>query len=293
MTTTTAQSKDAAQAACRALGMDPRGLTPLRIHATAVYLLPGQETVVRVSPGSRAEAIARATALTRWLADQDFPCVEPLHRPVHHEHHIVSFWRHYPQDRRKQPPAEHLGGLLRQLHDLPPPPLDLPVYQPLAALRQAVTSSSCLSQTTRTWLTETCDNLIRAYQDLESPLGTGLVHADAYPGNTLWDGRDGALVRLADWDEAATGPRELDLANTYQGTRFGRPPAELDAFTRAYGYDPRAWEGLPVLIAIRDLHTLGSFIRRADTGDTQATRQLQHRLDTLRSGDTSTRWDIF
>ncbi|WP_370417328.1 phosphotransferase enzyme family protein [Streptomyces sp. QH1-20] len=290
MTTTTAQSKDAAQAACRALGMDPRGLTPLRVHATAVYFLPGQETVVRVSPGARGEAIERATGLTRWLAGQGFPCVEPLHRPVHHEQHVVSFWRHYPQDRRKQPPAEHLGGLLRQLHDLPPPPLDLPVYQPLATLRQAVTGSSFLTQEIRAWLIETCDHLLRAYQDLEFPLGIGLVHADAYPGNTLWDGN---LVRLGDWDEAATGPRELDLANTYQGIRFGRLPEELDAFTRAYGYDPRTWEGLPVLIAIRDLHTLGPFIRRADTGDTQATVQLQHRLDTLRSGDTATRWDIF
>lgn len=87
-----------------------------------------------------------------------------------------------------------------------------------------------------------------------------------------------------------TGPAGRDLA---PGTRFGQPPGKLDAFTRAYGYDPRAWEGLPVLIAIRDLHTLGSFIRRADTGDAQAAMQLQHRLDTLRSGDTTTRWDIF
>ncbi|MEV4927880.1 phosphotransferase family protein [Streptomyces roseoverticillatus] len=61
------------------------------------------------------------------------------------------------------------------------------------------------------------------------------MHGDAYPGNTLWDGES---VRLGDWDEAATGPRELDLANTHQGARFGRTPAAIDAFTSAYGHSP-------------------------------------------------------
>ncbi|UQI45897.1 phosphotransferase [Streptomyces sp. HU2014] len=57
-------------------------------------------------------------------------------------------------------------------------------------------------------------------------------------------------------------------------------------------YDPRDGQG-PLLIAIRDLHTLGSFIRRAGTGDTEATRQLEHRRSTLRSGHTTARWDTF
>nr|WP_079109989.1 phosphotransferase [Streptomyces roseifaciens] len=161
---------------------------------------------------------------------------------------------------------------------------------PLAQLSATVARSSYLTPDIRTWLTRTITELLTAYRKLHFPLGTGLIHGDAYPGNTLWDGTS---VRLGDWDEAATGPRELDLANTHQGVRFGRTPTAIEAFTRAYGHDPRGWPGLPVLIAMRDLHTLGSFIRRADTGDPHATRQLEHRLSTLRSGSTTARWDIF
>ncbi|MFI9311029.1 phosphotransferase enzyme family protein [Streptomyces triculaminicus] len=291
MTTTTARPEDAAHAACRAMGLDTRGLASLRNHATAVFFLPFEDTVVRVSPSAKTNEVRTAVTLTRWLVDQGFPATEPLLQPVQLDAFTITFWKHYPQDQRAQPPAEHLGALLRQLHDLPPPPVDLPVYQPLASLSRAVASSTSLSQDIRTWLTETMTALLHAYEGLDSLLGTGLVHGDAYPGNTLWDGA--SVVRLGDWDEAAVGPRELDLANTLQGIRFGRSQQTISAFTRAYEYDPRTWDGLPVLIAIRDLHTLGSFIRRADTGDPQAGRQLQHRLDTLRAGNRSARWDTF
>ncbi|MEU1820278.1 phosphotransferase [Streptomyces roseifaciens] len=291
MTTTPARPEHAAYAACRALGLGTRGLTSLRNHATAVFLLPAENAVIRVSPSDKANDVRTTVALTRWLTGQGFLATEPLFQPVQLDAYTISFWKHYPQDERAQPPAEHLGALLRQLHDLTPPPIELPAYHPLASLRQTVVSSASLQQGIRTWLTETINTLLHAYQGLDSPLGAGLVHGDAYPGNTLWDGA--STVRLGDWDEAAIGPRELDLANTLQGVRFGRTEQAISAFTRAYGYDPRTWDGLPVLIAIRDLHTLGAFIRRADAGDTQAARQLQHRLGTLRTNDQSARWDTF
>jgi aminoglycoside phosphotransferase (APT) family kinase protein len=119
-------------------------------------------------------------------------------------------------------------------------------------------------------------------------LGYGWIHGDAYPGNTLWDG-DRAL--LADWDEVGTGPRELDLVNTHQGVRFGRPQAERDAFTAAYGYDVTTWAGFPVLREMRDLHTLGSYIRLADARNERAATELGFRLDTLKRGDADVQWN--
>ena len=52
------------------------------------------------------------------------------------------------------------------------------------------------------------------------PLPAGMIHGDAWRGNLL---RDGHRVVLADWDEVSTGPREIDLVPTLQGTRFGLP----------------------------------------------------------------------
>ncbi|MGW1158937.1 phosphotransferase family protein [Streptomyces sp. NPDC002519] len=289
MTTTYAAQEDAIRDACRALGLSARGLTPLRRHATSVYLLPQDGIVARVSPWDQREAVARSVVLTRWLAGQGLAVTETIHvpQPIECPPYTITLWAHYPQPEGPPPSPEHLGGLLRQLHSLPPPPVKLPPYRPLATLQETVHRSTALSSNDRSWLQEAAAAVLDAYSHLDFPLGEGLVHGDAYPGNTLWNGTS---ALLGDWDEAAFGPREIDLANTFQGVRFGRTQQELRAFAHAYGHDPTQWSGLSVLTRMRDLHALGSFIRRADTGDGAAVEQLAFRLRTLRSNDHEATW---
>jgi aminoglycoside phosphotransferase (APT) family kinase protein len=165
--------------------------------------------------------------------------------------------------------------------------VQLSPYQPLKNLGDSVTASTSLPLEDRAWLLARRSELLEKYAQLDFPLRYGWIHGDAYPGNTLWDG-DRAL--LGDWDEVGTGPRELDLVNTHQGARFGRSRAERDAFTRAYGYDVTTWPGFPVLREMRDLHTLGSYIRLADTGNEQAATQLRYRIATLKHGDVNALW---
>ncbi|MDX2828238.1 aminoglycoside phosphotransferase family protein [Streptomyces ipomoeae] len=188
---------------------------------------------------------------------------------------------------RRPVTGQLLGSLLRSLHDLPAPPFELPTFQPLSSLKLTLSISTYLTVPQREWLAARQTLLLEAYRNLEFPLGYGHIHADAYPGNTLWDA---SSVRLGDWDEAAIDPREVDLANTFQGVRFGRSVRELDDFSLRYGYDIRNWSGLPVLCGIRDLHTLGSFIRRADLGDEAAAGQLNHRIATLMEEDSEAQW---
>ncbi|MGH3601349.1 MAG: hypothetical protein ACRDQH_13935, partial [Pseudonocardiaceae bacterium] len=83
----------------------------------------------------------------------------------------------------------------------------------------------------------------------------------------------------------------LDLVNTHQGARCGRTQTERSAFNAAYGYDVTAWPGFPALREMRDLHTLGSYIRLADTGNEQAATQLDFRIDTLKRGDANALWN--
>ncbi|MFI9588604.1 phosphotransferase [Streptomyces sp. NPDC052236] len=286
---TTASQETAARQACRISGLPDQPLTHLHQHATSVFLLPTEDIVVRVSSASQKQRLDTAVSLTRWLASHRFPATEPFDvpQPVLCGSFTVTFWVHYPQPERGAPPAGHLGGLLRRLHDLPPPPLELPEYQPLASLQKTLEQSISLRAEHRDWLTARTRELLAAYHRLDFPLGRGLLHGDAYPGNTLWDG---AAARLGDWDEAAVGPREIDLANTFQGVRFGRTTMELNDFSLRYGLDIRHWPGLPVLRKIRDLHTLGSYIRRADRGDQAAANQLTYRMETLRGGDELAQW---
>ncbi|MFB7114022.1 phosphotransferase [Streptomyces sp. NPDC056291] len=287
--TMTVSPESAARMACRASGLADRSLAQLHQHATSVFLLADEGVVVRVSPAPRHRRLETAVSLTRWLVANGFPATEPLDvpQPVTYDPYTVTFWHHYPQPECGVPPAGRLGELLRALHALPTPPMPLPPYQPLTSFRHAVASSTCLEAAEREWLASRSDELLHVYRGLGFPLGQGHIHGDAYPGNTLWGG-DG--VRLGDWDEAAFGPREIDLANTFQGVRFGRSTAELADFSLGYGYDIREWQGLSTLCAIRDLHTLGSFIRRADRGDTEAGEQLSYRIETLMHGGETASW---
>ncbi|QVQ53379.1 phosphotransferase [Spiractinospora alimapuensis] len=273
-------------------GLDVTGLRALSRHSTDIYLLPREQIIARVTGTDRFQRQRTALTMTRWLVDRGVAVTEPttVDIPITTARHVVTFWRYYPQPGIERPPAQHLGILLRQLHqtDVVDAPIELPTYQPLERLGPALTNSRTLSQEDRIWLRERRAELLDAYARFTSHLGVGLIHGDAYPANTLWDTATGS-VRLGDWDEVAVGPRELDLANTlHGGRRFGRRRDECVAFLNAYGYDPaHAWRSLELLIDIRDLHSLGTFIRRSDRGDHNAARQLDHRIATLRTNATT------
>jgi hypothetical protein len=280
--------------ACTSVGLDPADARQLRSHSASVYLLPGSAAVVRVGPpGADARAARRAVEVTSWLTARGFPTIVPLpdvRQPVEAGGRVVTFWTpvETPPGTRAPDPAD-LGRLLRMLHAMPEiPPTGLPVYRPLAGFAGAVEAARTLDRDTRAWLLDRTRNLVDAYAGLDGPLGWGHVHGDAYPGNLLGP-RGGAV--LGDWEETAWGPREVDLANTYQGVRFGRSSTELDAFAHAYGHDLRGWDGLAVLTAIRDLHTLGSYIGRADRGDSAAGAELELRIASLREARRTTRWN--
>ncbi|WP_373290066.1 phosphotransferase family protein [Longimycelium tulufanense] len=270
---------------------------PLREHGSAIYLLPEDGVIAKINrTDDDRQRASTAVAVARWLvAEQGFPATEPaaVDQPVVVDHlgATVTFWRYYPQGRQPAPTAGPLGALLARLHSLGNPPVSLRPYPPLYALGAVLERASTLPESDRTWLLERRAELIEQYISLDSPLGHGFIHGDAYPGNTVW-GADNQVL-LGDWDEVAQGPRELDLANTYQGgMRFGRTEGELREFSEAYGYDPTKWSGFAVLIAMRDLHTLASYIRLAEAGNESKRCELIHRISTLRAGDTSARWNI-
>lgn len=87
--------------------------------------------------------------VTRWLTQIGFPTVEPLpvEQPVTSHGCVVTFWRY--QD-GPQPTVADLGHLLKQLHGLDPPDIQLPAYQPLTSVRRAIDGSHVISEDERT-----------------------------------------------------------------------------------------------------------------------------------------------
>ncbi|WP_109507093.1 aminoglycoside phosphotransferase family protein [Nocardioides speluncae] len=273
----------------RSLNLDPTEARSLRDHASSVFLLPAEHLVARVRDDPAAVEVAeRVVRITGWLAEHGVPVTVPadLSHPVAIDEFVITFWPYLPQH-SPQPPIAALGAILRSLHHVPEPPERLPTYLPLDGFDTLVAASTALDAADQKWLLERHAHLVGAYDAFDSQLGFGLIHGDAYQGNLLWAGD---TVVLGDWDDVAIGPRELDLANTYQSVRFGRSQADLDEFATAYGHDLKDSPGLEVLTSIRDLHTLTGFIRAADRGSQTAARELRLRVDTLRNADRRTRW---
>lgn len=118
----------------------------------------------------------------------------------------------------------------------------------------------------------------------------GLSHGDAIPNNFMR--LASGTVALGDWDHVAVGPREWDLAQIhYTHRRFRRPgAAALDEFAEAYGWDVRAWPGLNVMVATREITGLSAYIRAA-ASSSFARDKLAYRLCTLQRDDLAARWN--
>jgi Phosphotransferase enzyme family len=263
--------------ACAQTGLDATGACVIYERSNAVFRLAHDPVVVRLryAPGS-AEWMDRLTAsvrVTAWLRTRQFPAVRPLDvgQPVAVGGYLVTFWDYVPE---VGPPRNDIGALarlLRQLHRLPAPPVELPVTNPLGSLREDMARCAWLSKSQRSWLASRCDDLERQYDQASWKLGRGLLHGDAYTGNLLHT-RDGAV--LADWDSVSRGPREQDLVATRMRCRFGEPAAQWDQFCDAYGLDP-ALPGLPVLQQMCELRALAAYLRSPrPAAQVEATRRI-------------------
>ncbi len=280
-------------AACTRARLDARGAVLLRYHVNAVFHLPHEGAVARMSASRRIEQARTGVRVTRWLCTKGFPAAEPLdvEQPVEVGDQVVTFWRYYDQTDRRLPPLRELARLLRHLHSFDLPPFPLATYRPLDSFCEELKTHgpTVLDAPGYDFLYRRAAELLRASRELTSALGPGLIHGDARRGNMLWNGE---TVVLGDWDSVSSGPRELDLVISYQGTRYGRSEADLDDFARVYGWDVRQWPGYTTLRDIRDLQTLGAPLRLA-VGRSDVADELHHRVRGLRAGDQAQQWSSF
>nr|WP_230416533.1 phosphotransferase [Micromonospora tarapacensis] len=204
--------------------------------------------------------------------------------------------------RGPRPPARHTGrgqhraraAATRAAH--PAGPAGRAAHRgPLARLRAALRldasgTEPVLSRDDTAFLRGRVDELAQRYAAMRFPLGSGLIHNDAHPGNLVSDPSSRHGYRLADWEGACLGPRELDVVLVgAPGSRFGDPDHERLAFTAAYGYDIADWPDYQTLRDIRDLHSLAAYIRTS-THTPAALAELRRRVASLRDDDRTIQW---
>ena len=87
--------------------------------------------------------------------------------------------------------------------------------------------------------------------------------------------------------------REHDLVvMALSRDRYGLPADAYDAFTAAYGWDVREWEGCAVLRGARETASCAWVAQHAPSNP-KARAEFRRRVDSLREGDTTVRWYPF
>jgi aminoglycoside phosphotransferase (APT) family kinase protein len=289
--------RDALEQACAERGLSSAGARLIHRYSNAVYHLPDEQAVARVTSGSLPHA-RLAHELTTWLIQHhDVPATAPLADapPVRAgDGSVVSFWTYYPQPEGRDPPTSvHLARILRRLHAVDDAPWEIPAWQPLTSLSAALAdpaASSSLTGDERQWLVGYVAEVRAQVLALDSPLGRSLIHGDAWAGNLLWDTTDVGRAVIGDWDRSSYGPPEIDLIPTWHAAiRYGRGDEWARDFARVYGYDLLRWDGFPVLFAMRDLVQLtGPLLRAGERPEFRAA--LHERLDAIRMRDSRAVW---
>jgi aminoglycoside phosphotransferase (APT) family kinase protein len=280
-------------AACASAGLNGEGAEVLHDRANTVYRLARKPIVARLRyappPSPWTDRLSVSVRVTGWLNTLGFPAVRPLdvEQPVIVDGYLVTFWHYLEATAATWEDVDSLARLLRRLHALPAPPLRLPAVSPLGSLPGDTERCPWLTDAERSWLLSRYEDLQQEYEDTTWALGCGMIHGDAYAENLIHT-RD--QVVMSDWDSVSYGPREQDIVPTSIRHRFGRPKTEWDRFCAAYGVDPADLPGLTVLRQMRELRSLGPYIR--STGRPQAQAEANRRIHDLMNGTQHEPWRL-
>ncbi|WP_371676096.1 phosphotransferase enzyme family protein [Streptomyces sp. NBC_01276] len=262
----------------------------LAFGENAVFAVDG--LVVKV--GREAGLLPRAErelAVADWLAGAGVPAVraaEPAPRLV--AGHPVTLWHRLPDAVRPAGP-EDLAALLRPLHALPAPPFALPPRDLLDGVERWLRlAGGAIDPGDAAYLRARRDGYAAEVAALTPHLTPGPIHGDALPRN-VHVGPDGPV--LVDLETVSADLREHDLVvMALSRDRYGLPADAYRAFTDAYGWDVREWEGCAVLRGARETASC-AWVSQHAPSNPKALAEFRRRVASLREGDAETRWHPF
>ncbi|MGW3211222.1 phosphotransferase enzyme family protein [Streptomyces parvus] len=242
-------------------------------------------------PELRARA-EREVALADWLGASGVPAVRAAERGARLvEGHPVTLWHRLPDAVRPAEPRD-LAPLLSLVHALPAPTdFTLPRRELLGGVERWLTlAGDAIDRADADYLRERRDGFAAAAAALVPHLPPGPIHGDALPRN-VHVGPDGPV--LVDLETFSADLREHDLVVlALSRDRYGLDPAAYDAFTAAYGWDVREWEGCAVLRGARETASC-AWVSQHAPANPQALAEFRRRVASLREGDSEVRWYPF
>jgi aminoglycoside phosphotransferase (APT) family kinase protein len=250
------------------------------------------DLVVKV--GRTAELLPRARReleIAAWLREAGVPAVRAAEaEPLLVDGHPVTVWHRLPDAVRPAEPHD-LAALLRIVHALPAPSFALPPRELLGGVERWLRlAGDAIDPADAAYLRERRDGFAAAAAALIPHLPPGPIHGDALPRN-VHVGPDGPV--LVDLETFSADFREHDLVvMALSRDRYGLPAEAYDAFTAAYGWDVREWEGCTVLRGARETASC-AWVAQHAPGNPKARAEFERRVRSLREGDESVRWYPF
>lgn len=287
-----AQTRPVLAKVCRLLDRSVDEASLLRHHTNAVYAVG--DVVVKIAPPTiRLDRLRTVVDVVDWLVAQDFPTVRliaGLRQPLEIDGHGVTVWERLDAAVTEPITTGELGGLLRRLHALAVPPIQLPKLDPISGIRRSVDASAILSHEDRGLLATSLESLATLWTTMAVPWGSGLIQSDPQIRNALRRA-DGTAV-LADWDGACVGPRAWDVATVAVHCRRFGTDADFTDFVAEYGGEPRVWDEFEDLCRLRELQMIATNARKSAPGSAAAD-EVHHRIAGLRHGQGElTAWNI-
>ncbi|MEU2247170.1 aminoglycoside phosphotransferase family protein [Streptomyces sp. NPDC019224] len=237
------------------------------------------------------ERAGREVAVARWLAAAGVPAVRAAEdgaRLV--EGHPVTVWHRLPDAVRPAEPRD-LAPLLTAVHALPAPEgFALPRRELLGGVERWLRlAGDAIDPADAAYLRERRDGFAVAAA-LVPQLPPGPIHGDALARN-VHVGPDGPV--LVDLETFSSDLREHDLVVlALSRDRYGLAAGAYDAFTEAYGWDVREWDGCGVLRGARETASCAWVAQHAPVNG-RALAEFRRRVASLRDGDPSVRWYPF
>jgi hypothetical protein len=275
------------------LAADGQGSAKLiALGENAVFELADGVTVAKVGRGPELlDRAAREVRTASWLAAHGVPAVRAAASEARLvEGHPVTYWERLPDSVRPAEPAD-LAALLRLVHALPQPDFALPPRDLLDGVERWLRlAGAAIDPEDAAYLRERRDGVAAAAAALTPHLAPGPVHGDALPRN-VHVGQGGPV--LVDLETFSTDLREHDLVvMALSRDRYGLVPDAYDAFTAAYGWDVREWDGCAVLRGARETASC-AWVAQHAPGNPAALAEFRRRVASLRDGDQSVRWYPF
>ncbi|MEU4841754.1 phosphotransferase enzyme family protein [Nocardia testacea] len=282
------------QQACRAAALDPCGSTLMRLGENMLYQLSSAPVVVRIGRNlQHLDDARKEVAVADWLASQGFPAARTyeigMDQPLVVNGHPVTFWQFLPGRPANVDEAGMLGSLLRKLHHLAPPAVDLPPVEAFGHVLNRLIAAPIPSAHKDVLQAQVID-LESSLETLDFRLTPAAIHGDAHVKNVMVSEAGATLIDL---EAFGWGPAEWDLAKTAAETSMGMiGKRDYAAFVEAYGYDVTEWSGWPIMQGIQQVKMV-SWLAQNVEHSPEIRAEYEKRIDTIRTGVLSEPWRGF